>query len=904
MSDPIARLNAALEGRYRVEREIGEGGMATVYLADDVRHERKVALKVLKPALAAVVGGERFLAEIKTTANLQHPHILPLFDSGEADTFLFYVMPYVQGESLREKLDREKQLGVGDSLTITQKVASALGYAHGHGVVHRDIKPANILLSEQGEPLIADFGIALAVAHAGGGRITETGLSLGTPYYMSPEQATERDVDPRSDVYALGCVLYEMLAGQPPFSGATGQAVLVQILTTDAPSITTVRKTVPPHVAAALARALEKLPADRFDGAAGFVAALGDPGFTYEGHSQSRPRAAVPSESAAETAAAPTGSPKPWLRDPRSMVSLAAATVFALLLGTGVLQRPAARDAVPFRVQPAGFDVSATGSARVRLAISRDGSRIAVIRFDEGSERIFVRRSDQLELRELAGTADAQHVTLSPDGASIAFVVEGEIRRAELSGGPVLPVTMGQSPHWGTEGTIVFTRSNDLYRVSSAAGGEPELLLDADSIGGVQWPFLLPAGDAIVFSTDPQGALETAQLVLFDIDTGQVTQLGLSGNNPQYAATGHLLYGHASQALMAVAFDLQSKRVTGEPVVVLPDVWVTNIGATQFTVSETGTALHALSTATIDPDRQLVVVDRDGTATPLALGEGTYNGPRFSPNDGRSIVYEAGGQIWLYNLFTGRNTTLTSEGNSIYPFWSRDGRYVYFSTRRTGTLERDGFRKLADGSGGPESLFRREGSNYPQASHSDESLFLVRENAVELGNRDLVIATQGPDSVTFSDFLVADYNEFMGTISPDGRWVAYVSDESEVFEVYIRSFPGAEGQRKVSIGGGTEPVWAPNQTAIYYRNGTSVMSAALGADGALVDGGLEQVFDENFWAVDSNGGVHTSWDVHPDGESFVLVRGGQSEAGGAGFSAAPVLVVMNWFEELLQRMAN
>ena len=238
MSDAVARLNAALEGRYAIERELGEGGMATVYLADDLKHERKVALKVLKPELAAVVGGERFLAEIKTTAKLQHPHILPLHDSGDADGFVFYVMPYVEGESLRDRLDREKQLGVKDSVAITQKVAGALDYAHGNGVVHRDIKPGNILLSAQGEPLVADFGIALAVAQAGAGRITETGLSLGTPHYMSPEQATgDRDVDPKSDVFALGCVLYEMLAGQPPFAAPTAQAVLVQILTTDAPSI-------------------------------------------------------------------------------------------------------------------------------------------------------------------------------------------------------------------------------------------------------------------------------------------------------------------------------------------------------------------------------------------------------------------------------------------------------------------------------------------------------------------------------------------------------------------------------------------------------------------------------------------------------------------------------------------
>ena len=290
MSDPVARLNAALEGRYAIERELGEGGMATVYLADDLKHERKVALKVLKPELAALVGAERFLAEIKTTANLQHPHILALFDSGEADGFVFYVMPFVEGESLRDRLDREKQMGVKDSVAITRKVADALAYAHEHGVVHRDIKPGNILLSERGEPLVADFGIALAVAQAGGGRITETGLSLGTPHYMSPEQATgDRDVDPRSDVFALGCVLWEMLAGEPAFSAPTAQAVLVRILTTDASSITSVRRTVDPNVDAALAQALEKLPADRFTSAAEFATALGDESFTY----QVRPRTTV-----------------------------------------------------------------------------------------------------------------------------------------------------------------------------------------------------------------------------------------------------------------------------------------------------------------------------------------------------------------------------------------------------------------------------------------------------------------------------------------------------------------------------------------------------------------------------------------------------------------------------------
>src|SRR5687767_10827158 len=258
------RLTSALAGRYRVERELGAGGMATVYLAEDLKHDRKVAIKVLKPELAAVLGAARFVVEIKTTAALSHPHILPLFDSGTADGFLFYVMPYIQGETIREKLNRETQFGVDEAVRIAREVADALDYAHRHGVIHRDIKPENILLHD-GRPMVMDFGIALAVSAAAGGRMTETGLSLGTPHYMSPEQATaEKDISARSDMYSLASVLYEMLAGQPPHSGGSAQQIIMKIVTQEAAPVTTFRKAVPSNVAAAVAKALEKLPADRF----------------------------------------------------------------------------------------------------------------------------------------------------------------------------------------------------------------------------------------------------------------------------------------------------------------------------------------------------------------------------------------------------------------------------------------------------------------------------------------------------------------------------------------------------------------------------------------------------------------------------------------------------------------
>src|SRR5512146_2052234 len=280
MPELLSRLQVALADRYRIESEIGAGGMATVYLAQDLRHDRKVALKLLRPELAAVIGAERFLAEIKLTANLQHPHILPLFDSGEADSFLFYVMPFVQGESVRSRLRREKQLPVREAFRITIEVASALDCAHRHGVVHRDIKPEKILLHD-GSALVADFGIALAASKASGARMTETGMSLGTPQYMSPEQAMgEREITARSDVYALGAVLYECLTGDPPFTGSTAQAVVARVVTESPRPMIPQRHTIPPHIEAAVLTALEKLPADRFASAAEFADALRNKGYS------------------------------------------------------------------------------------------------------------------------------------------------------------------------------------------------------------------------------------------------------------------------------------------------------------------------------------------------------------------------------------------------------------------------------------------------------------------------------------------------------------------------------------------------------------------------------------------------------------------------------------------------
>ena len=683
MSDPIARLNAALEHRYAIERELGEGGMATVYLADDIKHERKVALQVLKPELAAVVGAERFLAEIKTTANLQHPHILPLFDSGEADTCLFYVMPHVQGESLRERIDREKQLAVADSLAITQKVASALDYAHGHGVVHRDIKPANILLSEQGEPLVADFGIALAVAQAGAGRITETGLSLGTPHYMSPEQATgDRDVDPRSDVYALGCVLYEMLAGQPPFSATSAQAVLVKILTTDAPSITSERRTVPPHVGHALARALEKLPADRFESAAEFAAALDDESYTYRARSRAATAAPEP-----VPASDGVGTARPWHRDGRSMVSLGTGVVLAVLAALGWMGRSSQPERGPLWLNLDLGEIVPDQFSDVIVA--PDGSVFATAGRVGDEEALYVRRADEAQFRRLPGTENARYPAFSPDGEWIVFRESGGtalLKVAVDGGAPQSVLRSGvlenpNVPHWGDDGTIVFRAGEGLFRIAET-GGEPELLLE-----GALWawfPRLLPGGSGVLLTDD-----RSLSIAVFDFETDTARTIIPEGVDATYVETGHILYAHPGGGLFAAPFDLNSLEVTGSPVPVLDDVSLLQTGTltprASYSVSQNGTLVYGAGGIAGGGVQRLLIVDLDGNEEALVLGPRIIGEVGWSP-DGQSIVYQGiaeGGQdsdIYIYNVELGTTPRqLTFEGANGYPVWSHDGTRVAFS---------------------------------------------------------------------------------------------------------------------------------------------------------------------------------------------------------------------------------
>jgi eukaryotic-like serine/threonine-protein kinase len=542
MSDAVERLRAALADRYAIEREVGAGGMATVYLAQDLRHDRKVAIKVLRPELAAVIGAERFLAEIRVTAHLQHPHILGLIDSGafaaragDPEDRPYYVMPYIEGESLRARLTREKQLPIADAVRIATEAGSALDYAHRHGIIHRDIKPENILLHD-GQALVADFGIALAASKAGGTRMTETGMSLGTPTYMSPEQAMgEREITARSDVYALGAMTYEMLVGEPPFTGPTAQAIVGKVLSAEPASLIAQRHTIPAHIETAVLTALEKLPADRFATAAGFAQALtagaaverGDPGTRVgrTARATSRPHAAWLATAAvvAGTALALgflAGRSHPGMT-PFKGVSFAQQTfqeeaIFNARFapdGRTIVYSAAGEGAVPelFIIRPDYPEPRALGlPATHLLGVSSRGELAVLVRAQWTGHRLFRGTLARVPLeggapREMLD--DIREADWSPDGSELAVIhaVNGK-DRLEFPIGSVRYESVGylSDPRVSPDGKRVAfaehpTRFDDrgTIDVVDQAGKKTVLTADFAGIEGLAWS---PQGDEVVFS--------------------------------------------------------------------------------------------------------------------------------------------------------------------------------------------------------------------------------------------------------------------------------------------------------------------------------------------------------------------------------------------------------------------
>jgi eukaryotic-like serine/threonine-protein kinase len=800
VSDVAERLSKALADRYRVERELGAGGMATVYLAHDLRHDRDVAIKVLHPDLGAALGSERFLSEIRTTARLQHPHILPLLDSGEADGLLYYVMPLVTGETLRTRLDRERQLPIADAVRIAREVASALDYAHRHDVIHRDIKPENVLLHD-GSAVVADFGIALAVQQAGGQRMTQTGLSLGTPQYMSPEQAMgERAIDARTDVYSLGALTYEMLAGEPPFTGPTVQAIVAKVLSSEPVSITSLRKSVPATIAEAVHAALEKLPADRCESAKAFADALADARLAQATHAALDERVAfTPARSHRARYAAYGG----WAV---ALIAFAANATIGLRAERGT--------SAP--VVPLMLDTPNARPDLSRFAVSGDGTRFAFAT-DEG---IAYRDAGQREYRLLPGTENGESPSFSPDGAWLVYSMNGVLRKIAVAGGAPVALFSTDSisagrVSWGDDGSIVFETGSVLAVIPPA--GALRVLRKATA---AEQPRLTSDGRGVLYVDNRQ----RARLMYYDLALDTAFTVLEEAAEAQLLPTGHLLYGSSSSGLYTIRFNQAKRAVEGAPSPVVLDMQ-SNGGVAPFVVTSNGTLVYR---AGVDAEYHTLIRGADGRIDTLPLAPKVISYARFSP-DGRKLAFTIGASrgtnrhTWIYDTDGGTLARLTVEGGGHAPVWSPDGSRIAFTAEGTTTDAEDLFVQPVDRSTPPVRVMRMPSDQHATAWPADTMLVFSNLTAARTlgasdgrGQIDIINPAVSAPPRAYSHAVWGEYDL---SVSPDGQWAAFTSLESGSPEVHVRRFPIAEagGRWRVSSGGGKQARWSGDGRTIYYQ---------------------------------------------------------------------------------------
>jgi Tol biopolymer transport system component len=885
--DALSQLKQSLAERYEIEREIGAGGMATVFLAHDLRHDRPVALKVLNPELGAVLGVERFLAEIKVTANLQHPNLLPLFDSGAADGLLFYDMPFVEGESLRARLDREKQLPIDDAVRMTVAIANALDYAHSHGVIHRDLKPENILL-QSGQAVIADFGIALAVSKAGGNRITQTGLSLGTPQYMSPEQATgDRAIDGRSDIYSLGAVAYEMLTGDPPHTGSTSQAIIARMLTDKPRSMRSTRPAIPEHVELAVQHALEKLPADRFSTARDFAEALhgrGAVGTTgVYGAAQGGIRRSKQSW-------------KERARDP-VMLGLGAIAIAAVAFALSTNPAPQAPGRVVRFIIATPDSLKPVDNYPWPAAISPDGGTVVYSATPpQQGGMLFALRTDQLEAHPIPGTSGAWEPSFSPDGQWVLFENEGKFRKVRLDGSAPISIADGGSANggdWTSRDELIIGSDGPhrgLSKVSVAGGDLTEFVRPDSSKGETDylWPIALPDGKRAAF-TVWTGSLASASLATVSVDGGKVSPLGIKGIRPLAVIGRALVYVQVDGAVMAVKLDRSGRGVDGRPVPVHDPVSVIagNNGNSGIFISQGG----ALVTSRGGTKSQLAWISRDGSFKPVTKESRAYDAPQLSPN-GHRIAVAVGDRdksdIWILDMETGTFSRLSSITAAASPAWSPDGTRVFY----VGLGDKQRFAiwsQQADGGSPAQKVIDARLTAGVTVAPDGRSILYTTYN-----NNSWDIFRAPLDSTAVGlPYMSTSSSEVSPAFSPDGRWVAVVSDESGRSEVYVRSYPIPSARVQISAGGGGEPVWSRDGSHLYYRSGTIRLSASLTTSPTVRVLSRDTLITQGGSLV--NGGLRANYSVSREGRILGLVSSRDDYQ---------LVVVPNWRTELEQRLAG
>jgi serine/threonine-protein kinase len=887
---PGARISS-----YEITALIGVGGMGEVYRARDMKLERLVAIKTLPESFAHDSERlARFQREAKTLAALNHPNIAIIHGVEESDAIRALVMELVEGPTLADRI-AQGPIPIDEALPIARQVAEALEAAHEQSIIHRDLKPSNIKLRPDGVVKVLDFGLAKSLDPSPGTidasqsptitspAMTQAGVILGTAAYMSPEQARGKVVDKRADIWAFGCVLYEMVTGRRAFAGDEVADTLAKVLETQ-PDWLALEAAVPLRVRELLHQCLEKDARRRLRDIGDALADLQN--------------VATTSAEYRTTGAPPHPSVRPW------RVAAAGLTILSLGLAAGglvVWRITGQRDVgvLRFDITARGIETGLAASVGGNLAISPRGLEIVF-----GGLGVRVRSLDRLGVRSLAGP-NSQQPFMSPDGEWVAFLEGTTLKKVRVTGGPVLTIasaggTALEGASWGVDDTIVFTTNNasGLLRVS-ATGGEPKPLTSVSARDGEvehRWPEILPSGRAVLFTISRGGSgVEGDQIAVLDLASGDRRVVVPRGGQARYMRTGHLVYG-MDGVLWAVPFDANRFVTNGSPIQVLAGVHTTPRGGAEFAVAQDGSLVYISGGALVER-RRLAWVDRQGREHPINAPIRAYAQARISP-DGRRLVLDVrdqGEDIWVWDLASETFSRVTLDpGFDRQPIWAPDSRRIAFYSNRGGTNSL--LMVSADGTGVVERLTERPASAAYPTSFSPNGKQLLMWEAIVNRGIDLQILDLDDPQRGVRSLLSTEVDERNAEVSPDGRWIAYQANESGQYEVYVRPFPMVEtGRWPISNGGGTRPMWAPDGRELFYYADAlqRLMVVPVTTSGTMFTRGAAKVLFEETPLVPI---LSRTFDISPDGQRFLLIK----EAGvvGDASDARRIVFVQKWFEEL------
>jgi len=892
-------------GPYEVLAQIGAGGMGEVYQAHDTKLGRDVAIKVLPPDfLNDPQRLARFQREARMLAALNHPNIATIYGLEQSGGATCLVMELVPGETLANRV-KSGPLPVEEAMRLAVQVAEALEAAHEKNIIHRDLKPTNVKVTPEGKVKVLDFGLAKAFAGDAenddpsnsptlSATATMQGVILGTAAYMSPEQARGKMCDKRADIWAFGCLLYELLTGEHMFRGETVTEILAAVLKEE-PDWRALPASTPSKIRDLLRRCLQKDLRRRLHDAA-------------DARIEIEEALAAPADE--EPAAAAKGLRVRWRE---ILVWGVASLLLAGFISMAVWKLKPSSTSPPQPVtrtvinlapgqQLAGLDSGPS------VALSPDGTHLAYVASQGGAQQLYLRVMDTLDAKPIPGTEGAINPFFSPDGQLVGFFGDGKLKKVSISGGAALTLGDATRPYganWGSRGMIAFVPSNGsgLQQVSDE-GGMPQPLthLEKGELNHL-WPEFLPGGKAVLFAAGSTSFNFTnARVAVQSVGTGERRNLVQVGTNPRYAPTGHLVYAQGG-SLMAVQFDPQRLAITGTAVPVVEGVLQSPVsGAAQYSFSATGSLVYVPGGVQSNQSK-LVWVSRNGAEQPLAAPARAYRGPRLSP-DGHQVavaIQEQESQVWLYDLSRETLTRLTFGGTvNNNPSWTPDGKRIAFESNKEGPLNI--FWQLADGTGGLERLTTSE---YVQVPHSwaPDGQLLAYAEATSTTGYDIWMLRMGESSTGSGQvrkaqpFLRTRFDEAVPRFSPDGRWLAYVSNESGRNEIYVQPYPGPGGKWQISTESGREPVWNRNGREVFYRSGDKMMAVEITTQPSFIMGKPRMLFEGRYRPTPA---TSPNYDVSPDGQRFLMLKPVEQE------QAAPtqINVVLNWFEELKRRMSS